>query len=258
MKQIKIILIVLSGVFLMSVNAAGQANASLNILTQHSGRVNVGSTINIQVTVAATTGLGGEAGPIPVNKVRVQISVPAAIASPLPNGQQTGIPSGWTILSNSGGVITVCNGSDIIPVGQQRQILIKVQGTGVGGPSTVAGSLSFGPGGGVCTGPGSLTGDNTGDNTSTSSIQGLPQVACTLSSVTAVGGTIACNGGTTTITATPVGAAGPVEYSITGGDPFHSGNIFTVVAGTYTVTAREADQTNCTATASPITINQPA
>ena len=122
MKQIKIILIVLSGALFISVNAAGQANASLNILTLNSGQVNMGSFVDIQVSVGATTGTGGEAGPIPVNKVRAQISVPIAIATPLPNAQQTGLPSGWIILSNSGGVIIVCNGTDIIPVAVQEGV----------------------------------------------------------------------------------------------------------------------------------------
>jgi hypothetical protein len=207
----------------------GPANAFINVLTLNSGQVNQGQVVDVQVSV-------GNTGPsfIGRNKVRAQISIPIAIATALPNAQQTGLPAGWIITANTGGTITICNGTDQIPAGEQRQILIKVQGTAAGGPSTVAGVLSFGPGTGVCTGPGSLAGDNTADNTSTSTIQVIS--TCNIG-ITASAGTIACNGGTTTLTATTTGANGDVEYSLNGG-AFQAGNTFTVPAGTYTVAVR--------------------
>jgi hypothetical protein len=130
--------------------------------------VAVGSTVNIEVTV----GNSGPVSPIGVNKVRAQISVPIAICNILPAAQQTLLPPGWTVSAYTGGgaSITVCNGSDIIPVGAARTILIIVQGNSIGGPSTVNGNLLF-SNGAICTAPGSLPGDNTADNSSTSSIQ---------------------------------------------------------------------------------------
>ncbi len=250
MKLLKLLLLFCAGTFAFS-NASAQANATLNILTLNSGQVTIGQTVDVQVTVGNT----GPVSAIGVNKVRVQISVPVAIASPLSN--MTGFPPGWIILSNTGGVITICNGSDVIPVGAQRQILIKIQGNTVGGPSTIAGALSFGPGTAVCTGLGSLPGDITADNTSTSTVQVLAALPCTIG-VTASAGTILCNGGTTTLTATPSGAVGAVEYSITGGVPFQLANTFTVPAGTYTVTAREVSNPTCTATSASVIISQPA
>ena len=86
-------------------SASGQANASINLLTLNSGQVNQGGVVDVQVTVGNT----GPVSSIGVNKVRAQISIPIAIASALPNAGQTGLPAGWTILSNTGGVITVCN-----------------------------------------------------------------------------------------------------------------------------------------------------
>lgn len=166
MKLIKLITLCVAGSFYFS-TAAAQANASINILTLNSGQVELGAVVNVQVTVGNT----GPVSSIGVNKVRAQISIPVAIASALPNVQQTGLPPGWTILSNTGGVIQVCNGSDVIPVGQQRQVLIRVQGNAIGGPSTVSGVLSFGPGTGVCTGLGTLSGNNTADDVSQSTIQ---------------------------------------------------------------------------------------
>lgn len=162
----KLILISL-GLYLFCQTGFGQANASINVLTQNSGLVGIGNTIYIQVDVGNT----GPASNIGVNKVRAQISVPSAIVTISPNAQQDGLPAGWSILTNTGSAITVCNGTDIIPVGTVRTVLIKVQGVAVGGPSTVTGVLSFGPGTAVCTGPGSLSGDITADNTSNSSIQ---------------------------------------------------------------------------------------
>src|ERR1051326_8610078 len=248
MKLIRLLLLFMVGSF-AGFNAAGQANASINILTQNSGQVSVGGTVFIQVDVGNT----GPTSNIGVNKVRAQISIPIAIAHALPTAQQTGLPPGWTVVTNTGGGITVCNGSDVIPVNGVRTVLIAVQGDALGGPSTVTGVLSFGPGTGVCTGPGSLPGDITADNTSTSSIQVIPAAACNLS-LSASAGAISCNGGTTTLTATASGAGGAVEYSITGGAPFQAGNTFTVGAGTYTVTAREMNTPNCTATSNAVII----
>lgn len=175
MKLFKLLVINLSGLLAFS-NVSGQANASINVLTLNGGVVNLGSVVDVQVTVGNT----GPVSSIGVNKVRAQISIPVAIASALPNAQQTGLPPGWTILSNTGGVIQVCNGSDIIPVGQQRQVLIKVQGNAEGGPSTVSGVLSFGPGTAVCTGLGTLSGNITADDISQSTIQVASTLPVTL------------------------------------------------------------------------------
>jgi Secretion system C-terminal sorting domain len=255
MKLFKILMLFVVGALLASA-ASGQANAFINVLTQNSGQVNLGGTVFIQVDVGATTGSGGEPGPIPVHKVRAQISVPSAICMILPNAQQTGLPAGWTITSNLGTAITVCNNTDVIPVGEVRKILIAVQGTAIGGPSTVGGNLLFS--GATCTSPGSLPGDNTADNVSSSSIQVIAASTCNLTGVTALAPAIPCNGGTTTLTATPAGASGAaVEYSINGG-AFQASNTFIVAAGTYTATAREVSAHACTAIATAVTIAEPA
>jgi Secretion system C-terminal sorting domain len=252
MKLSKIILLFLAGVFTI-INVSAQSNATLNILTLNSGQVGLGQTVDVQVTVGNT----GPTTSIGVNKVRAAISYPFAIVTALPNAQQTGLPPGWTITVNNTGIgsIVICNGSDVIPVGVQRQIFIKLQGVALGGPSTINGNLIF-SNGASCTIPGTLNGDGSADNTSTSSIEVIPASGCTLS-VSASGGTIACNGSTTTLTATPAGASGAVEYSLTGGAPFQAGNTFTVSAGTYIVTAREVGNPSCTATATPVTITEP-
>ncbi len=251
-KIFKLIVLFFGALFAIS-DAAAQANAFINILTQNSGQVAVGGIVNIEVTVGNT----GPVSPIGQFKVRAQISVPIAICNALPAVQQTGLPPGWTVSAYVGGgsSITVCNGTDVIPVGTARTILIKVQGNVIGGPSTVTGNLLF-SNGVSCTVPGTLAGDNTADNSSTSSIQVIP--GCPLG-VTASAGTIACNGGTTTLTATTTGATGSIEYSLNGG-AFQPANTFTVnAAGSpYTVVAREVSTPSCTVTASPVTIAEPA
>ncbi len=245
MKIFKLILLFIVGSF-TALNAASQANAYVNILTQNSGLVNLGGTVFIEVTIGNT----GPVSSIGVNKVRAQISVPSAIASIPATGHV--LPPGWTITVNTGSAITVCNGSDVIAVGTARTILISVQGNSIGGPSTVSANLLFSSGT-SCTTPGSLSGDNTADNSSTSSIQVL--AGCPIA-VTASAGTIACNNGTTTLTATTTGANGPVEYSLNSG-PYQLVNTFTVPAGTYTVTAKEVASQTCLATAVPVIITEP-
>lgn len=175
MKRLKAFALVLTGTA-MAYHAAGQANASISVLTLNSGIVETGGTVNIQVTVGNT----GPSSSIGVYKVRTQLSVPSAIASILPNAQQTGLPTGWTITSNNGSTINLSNGTDIIPVGVQRNILIAVQGNTLGGPSTVSGQLSFSNGNAPGTAPGSLAGDNTADNNSQSSLTVTPPVPVTL------------------------------------------------------------------------------
>ena len=79
--------------------------------------------------------------------------------------------------------------------------------------------------------------------------------ACTIA-VSATAGTVLCNGGTTTLTATATGAIGAVEYSLNGG-AFQSGNTFTVGAGSYTIVARETSRPSCSATATAVSVSQP-
>ena len=86
-------------------------------------------------------------------------------------------------------------------------------------------------------------------------VLGAPQ-PCVIA-VSAGAGTIACNGGTTTLTATATGAIGSIEYSLNAG-AYQASNIFTVAAGSYTITAREVSRTSCSATSTSVVVGQPA
>ncbi len=254
MKIIKLLMLFCIGAFFVASNALGQANPAISVIglgttnPLNGGEVAVGATLDLQVSINNTG-----AASIVAFKLRPVITVPA-IVTILPDAQQTGLPAGWSIVSNTGSQIRVCNGGDVIPGSGSRNIIIKVQGTTIGGPSTFSGQLNFG--GTSCAVSGAApAGNNTADDFATSSLT-VVAATCALSA-TATAGTIACNGGTTTLTAATTGATGAVEYSINGGTTYQTATTFTVPAGTYTVTAREVANPSCSTTAAPVTISQP-
>ena len=256
MRLLKLFLLCLVTVFVnKTVEAQIQqlpTNANINIGAANAGVVIQGDLLDLSISVANTG-----ANPILANRVRPSISIPTAIASAAANALQTGLPAGWIITANTGGVITICNGTDVIPAGVTRVAVLKIQGIAIGGPSTIGGTLQFGPGTGVCTGLGTLNGDAPADNISQTSMTVQAAPACALG-ISASAGTIACNGGTTTLTATASGATGAVEYSLNGGT-FQAGNTFTAnaVGSPYTVTAREVANTTCIATSTSVVVGQP-
>ncbi len=251
MKFFKLLILFLASNYFVS-SALGQANPSISVLPANSGLVNLGATLDLQITVGNT----GTAS-IAAAKLRPVISVPA-IVNILPDAQQTGLPAGWIIVvgSNTGSQIRVCNNTDVIAGATSRTIIIKVQGVTIGGPSTFSGQLNFG--GATCSVAGAApAGNNTADDNATSTVTVV--AGCSLT-VSAAAGTILCNGGTTTITASSTGIAGAVEYAIAGTNsfPFQASNTFTVPAGTYTLTARDvANPLTCQAVTSNITIDNP-
>ena len=160
MKLFKLILLGLTVSF--SVMSATSQNALINVLTQNSGIVNKGKTVFLEVTVNNTDAYLF----IGIYKIKVQISVPPAIASIATKDHI--LPTGWKIISNDGSVITLSNGKDIIAENDARTLLIAINGTKIGGPLTILGQLSFSNGEEPGTAPGTLKGDNPADNSSTS------------------------------------------------------------------------------------------
>ncbi len=256
MKIIKLLMLFCIGAFFIASNAIGQANPTIGVIglgttnPLNAGEVAVGATLDIQVSIGNT----GTAN-IVASKLRPVITFPA-IVTLLPDAQQTGLPAGWIIVagSNTGSQIRICNGSDVIPGSANRTIILKVQGVTIGGPSTFSGQLNFG--GATCAVAGAAPAGNvTADDNATSSVTVIAAAACSITA-SATAGIIACNGGTTTLTAASTGGVGTVEYSI--GGAFQTSPTFTVPAGTYTVTAREVATPTCTATATAVVIGQPA
>jgi Secretion system C-terminal sorting domain/SprB repeat len=252
MKLFKIIILFLASYYITSSTYA-QANPSIGVLPANSGLVSLGGTLDLQVTIG-NTGVAN----IVAFKLRPVITVPA-ILNLLPDAQQTGLPVGWSIVSNTGSQIRICNGTDVIAGSTSRTIIIKVQGVSIGGPSTFSGQINYGGASCAVAGP-APAGNNTADDFATSTVQVV--AGCNLG-VSTSAGTILCNGGTTTITAAATNAVGAIEYSLTrttGSSVFQSSNIFNnELAGTYTVTAREvANPSTCVAVSSIITIDDPA
>ncbi len=152
-------------------NVFGQANPTISVIGLgttnpiNAGEVPVGATLDLQITIGNT----GTAN-IVASKLRPVITIPA-IATFLPDAQQTGLPTGWIIVagSNTGSQIRICNGSDVIPGSANRIIILKVQGVTIGGPSTFAGNLFFG--GASCSVAGAApSGNLTADDNASSSI----------------------------------------------------------------------------------------
>jgi len=253
MIRIFTLVVLFLGLNALVTNVLAQANPSVAILPLNfGGVVAVGATMDVKVTISNTL-----AGNIVASKLRPVITIPAN-STILPDAQQTGLPAGWVIVSNSPatGQIRVCNGSDVIGGNQFRDIIIKVQGTNIGGPTQCQVQINYGGATCAVSGP-QPNGNNNVDDFATSSITVV--AGCNLS-VSATAGIIDCNGGTTTIMAVPTNATGALEYSITGAAPFQISNVFTnVPSGSYTVTVREvSNPTNCVAVSSLLTINNPA
>ncbi len=170
MKQLKLIMLFCIGTLFIASKSFGQANPFINVLPSNSGIVSVGATIDIEVTIGNT----GPGSAVPQAKLRPVIQVPPSVTF-LPNAQQTGIPAGWTILTNNGSQLRVCNSTDPIPVNTSRTIILKVQGVTITPPQTFSGNINFGNGSTCANGP-SVVGDLTTDNSALSTIEviGIP------------------------------------------------------------------------------------
>ena len=178
MKVPVFILLLLLCIITFSVTSA--QNVSLNVLTQNAGTVNLGGTVFVEITLANTS----SSVSVPVTKVRPQISVPVSIVSIPATGHV--LPAGWSIISNAGGVLRLCNGSDAIPPNTARTILIAIQGNVLGGPLTISGNTTFANGTVCTTSGGATSGDVAGDNTSTSTIQVFDPIPVKLSEFNAI------------------------------------------------------------------------
>jgi hypothetical protein len=166
MKLFKLFLL-LAAAFLSK--TAFSQNVQLNVLTKNMGIVNINEIVFLEVTVCNTD---SRHTAVPAFKLRPQLSFPSELVSIPDTGHI--LPAGWAIISNSGGVIRLSNGTDQVPASECRTILIAMKGIAAGGPSTIAGNMNFSNGIAPGSGYGSVTtGDYQADNSSTSSIKVL-------------------------------------------------------------------------------------
>ena len=248
MKFIKLLMLFCIGAFFLASNALGQANPNIAVAPSNAGIVSVGAVNTLTITVGNTGTVG-----IAVAKIRPIITVPPSVSFQA-NGLQTGLPAGWSILTNTGTQLRICNTSDVIGASETRSITLTVVGVSVAPANTFTGQINFGNGT-TCASGTSVAGNNTADDFATSTIEVTAAAACAITA-SATAGTIACNAGTTTLTAASTGGVGAIEYSVNGG-AFQASNLFTLPAGTYTVVAREVATPTCTATATAVVISQP-
>ncbi len=157
--KFKKILLVFAGAFMLS--AAISQNVSLNMLVLNSGVIPTGGTGTLQATVNANTGTAGQTNDIATGKINVQITVPSSL---IISATQNNLAAGWIVRNNNGTVINLCNSTTTIPVNTAVELLLDLEGvTATTGSPTISGQLSFRTN---CNAPGSLSGDNTSDNSS--------------------------------------------------------------------------------------------
>jgi hypothetical protein len=246
MKLIKLLMLFCIGItFFVSTAKAQNADPTIAVAPSNGGIVAVGATIDIVVTVGNAL-----AGNIAPGRMRPVIQVPSSVNFPT---SQPGLPAGWSILTNSGSQIRLCNSSANLAGNGSIDIILKVQGVTVSPAQTFSGTQF---GGTACANGPAVAGNVAVNDAATSTIEVIAAAACSITA-SATAGTIACNGGTTTLTAASAGTTNPVEYSING-TTFQASPTFTVPAGTYTVTAREVATPTCSATATAVVISEPA
>lgn len=150
-----------SGLLFSKISCA--QNTSINVLTLNSGVVKKGELVFFEVTVNNTDPevLTG------VYKLKVQVSIADSNTIVIKTDGHN-LPTGWQIIENTGTIITLSNGKDIIAPNDARKLLIALEGKKIGGPIMIVGHLHFSNGLAPGSEPGVLSGDNPADNFSTS------------------------------------------------------------------------------------------
>jgi len=147
-------------------NASVGQDVSINLLTQNSGQVNISEIVFLEVSVCNTS----SSATVPNYKIRPQISAPGSIVTIPASGHI--LPAGWTIVSNTGSVIRLSNGTGTIEPNTCYSAFIALRGTTEGGPSIINGNMLFSTGIAPGSAPGAATpGDLSANNTSQSTVQ---------------------------------------------------------------------------------------
>ena len=140
---------------------AASQNILINVLTKNAGILRLGETGIVEISICNTSSITT----VPSYKIKPQLSFPVSLVSISDTGHI--LPKGWSIISNSDGIIRLSNGSDQVPPNDCRTIYIAFTGISKGGPLTISGNVLFSNGEfpGSVSGP-ATKGDNTADNSS--------------------------------------------------------------------------------------------
>ena len=163
MKKIKLAFLTLIVVF-STTSIFGQANPTIAVAPSDAGIVSVGAVNTLTITVG-NTGVAG----IAVSKLRPIITIPPSVSFQASTAQ-IGLPTGWTILTNTGQQLRLCNSADIIAASESRTITLTVVGVTIAPANTFTGQINFGNGT-TCAAGASVSGNNTADDFATSSIE---------------------------------------------------------------------------------------
>ncbi len=163
MKKIKLAFLTLIVVF-STTSIFGQANPTIAVAPSDAGIVSVGAVNTLTITVG-NTGVAG----IAVSKLRPIITIPPSVSFQA-SATQIGLPTGWTILTNTGQQLRLCNSADIIAASESRTITLTVVGVTIAPANTFTGQINFGNGT-TCAAGASVSGNNTADDFATSSIE---------------------------------------------------------------------------------------
>ncbi len=160
MKKIKIVILSFL-IFFSAITAKAQnADPTIAVAPSNAGIVAVGDSIYITATISNVL-----SGNIPAGKMRPFVQVPSSVTFP---DLQTGLPTGWTIVSKTGSQIRFCNSSASLAGFASINIILKVQGVTVSASQTFSGTLQ---GGNACANGAAVTGNVAGNDAATSSIE---------------------------------------------------------------------------------------
>lgn len=149
-------------------------NVGISIQAENAGKIQIGNSIYLKLYISNTS----PTLTLNAYKIRPLFFIPSII-SVAPTGHI--MPAGWTLLSSDAGSFRLSNGTGTIPPNTQREILIKIQGIGLGGPSVVQANMQFASGSAPGTNPGPPTSGNlTADDAASVNIEVLETLPVTL------------------------------------------------------------------------------
>ncbi len=137
----------------LNIKSATAQNVYISMQADNSGKVVVGNSFFLRIVI----GNGSSTVTLPVYRIRPLFLLPNYLSLAV-DGHV--LPQGWSILSTDGATFRLSNGTGTIPPNTQREILMRVNGNTLGGPSLLTGNMQFANG----TAPGNTPGPPTSGN----------------------------------------------------------------------------------------------